>query len=144
MGSDPEQEDVEKRSQSCPQPRMPLQLPKGELETWSSGRGGMVIKVEIEPLSPNLTVSSGLEEVVSVRGLCAYWQQGKLGVQKATHAGVSGRLDSFDASIEPDNARRSAGISARMGFLCCGTNCPFFQDKGPGSWLMHRPLFPYI
>ncbi|XP_069646465.1 rho guanine nucleotide exchange factor 18 isoform X2 [Haliaeetus albicilla] len=63
MGSDPEQEDVEKRSQSCPQPRVSLQLPKGELETWSSGRGGMVIKVEIEPLHPNLTVSSGLEEV---------------------------------------------------------------------------------
>ncbi|XP_074894045.1 rho guanine nucleotide exchange factor 18 isoform X1 [Buteo buteo] len=63
MGSDPEQEDVEKRSQSCPQPRVSLQLPKGELETWSSGRGGMVIKVEIEPLHPNLMVSSGLEEV---------------------------------------------------------------------------------
>ncbi|XP_049665386.1 rho guanine nucleotide exchange factor 18 isoform X1 [Accipiter gentilis] len=63
MGSDPEQEDVEKRSQSCPQPCVSLQLPKGELETWSSGRGGMVIKVEIEPLRPNLTVSSGLEEV---------------------------------------------------------------------------------
>ncbi|XP_029888758.1 rho guanine nucleotide exchange factor 18 isoform X1 [Aquila chrysaetos chrysaetos] len=63
MGSDPEQEDVEKRSQSCPQPCMSLQLPKGKLETWSSSRGGMVIKVEIEPLRPNLTVSSGLEEV---------------------------------------------------------------------------------
>ncbi|XP_068277057.1 rho guanine nucleotide exchange factor 18 isoform X1 [Nyctibius grandis] len=62
MGSDPEQEDVEKRSQSCPQPCVSLQLPKGELETWSSGGGGMVIKVEIEPLCPNLTVSAGLEE----------------------------------------------------------------------------------
>ncbi|KAM6189396.1 rho guanine nucleotide exchange factor 18 [Sarcoramphus papa] len=62
MGSDPEQEDVEKGSQSCPQPRMSLQLPKGELETWSSSGGGMVIKVEIEPLRPNLTVSPGLEE----------------------------------------------------------------------------------
>ncbi|GAB0200629.1 rho guanine nucleotide exchange factor 18 [Grus japonensis] len=63
MGSDPEQEDVEKGSRSCPQPHVSLQLPKGELETWSSGRGGMVIKVEIEPLCPNLTVSPGMEEV---------------------------------------------------------------------------------
>ncbi|XP_009932468.2 rho guanine nucleotide exchange factor 18 isoform X2 [Opisthocomus hoazin] len=62
MGSDPEQEDEEKGSQSCPQPRVSLQLPKGELETWSSGAGGTVIKVEIEPLHPNLMVSPGLEE----------------------------------------------------------------------------------
>ncbi|KAM9265295.1 rho guanine nucleotide exchange factor 18 [Morus bassanus] len=62
MGSDAEQEDVEKRSQSCPQPGVSLQLPKGELETWSSGGGGMVIKVEIEPLRPNLVVSPGSEE----------------------------------------------------------------------------------
>ncbi|XP_074783879.1 rho guanine nucleotide exchange factor 18 isoform X2 [Athene noctua] len=62
MGSDPEQEDVEKGSQACPQPRVALQLPKGELETWSGGGGGMVIKVEIEPLCPSLTVSPGLEE----------------------------------------------------------------------------------
>ncbi|XP_064898530.1 rho guanine nucleotide exchange factor 18 isoform X2 [Columba livia] len=62
MGSDPEQEDVEKGSQSCPQPRVSLQLPKGERETWSSGGGGVVIKVEIEPLRPTLTVSPGLEE----------------------------------------------------------------------------------
>ncbi|KAM7081591.1 rho guanine nucleotide exchange factor 18-like [Ciconia maguari] len=58
VGSDPEQEDVEKGSQSCPQPRMS----KGELETWSSSGGGMLIKVEIEPLRPNLMVSPGLEE----------------------------------------------------------------------------------
>ncbi|XP_009893462.1 PREDICTED: rho guanine nucleotide exchange factor 18 [Charadrius vociferus] len=62
MGSDPEQEDVEKGSRSCPQPCVSLQLPKGELETWSSDGGGMVIKVEIEPLRPHLTVSPGLEE----------------------------------------------------------------------------------
>ncbi|XP_026720889.1 insulin receptor isoform X1 [Athene cunicularia] len=62
MGSDPEQEDVEKGSQACPQPRVALQLPKGELETWSGGGGGMVIKVEIEPLCPSLTLSPGLEE----------------------------------------------------------------------------------
>ncbi|XP_065714208.1 rho guanine nucleotide exchange factor 18 isoform X4 [Patagioenas fasciata] len=62
MGSDPEQEDVEKGSQACPQPRVSLQLPKGERETWSSGGGGVVIKVEIEPLRPTLTVSPGLEE----------------------------------------------------------------------------------
>ncbi|XP_014808344.1 PREDICTED: rho guanine nucleotide exchange factor 18 [Calidris pugnax] len=60
MGSDPEQEDVEKGSQSCPPPRVSLQLPKGELESWRGG--GMVIKVEIEPLHPNLTVSPGSEE----------------------------------------------------------------------------------
>ncbi|XP_042650673.1 rho guanine nucleotide exchange factor 18 isoform X3 [Tyto alba] len=62
MGSDPEQEDVEKGSQSCPQPRVSLQLPKGELETWSSSGGSTVIKVEIEPLCPILMVSPGLEE----------------------------------------------------------------------------------
>ncbi|XP_074934203.1 rho guanine nucleotide exchange factor 18 isoform X3 [Phalacrocorax aristotelis] len=62
IGSDAEQEDVDKRSQSCLQPGVSLQLPKGELETWSSGAGGMVIKVEIEPLRPNLAVSPGLEE----------------------------------------------------------------------------------
>lgn len=86
MGSDPEQEDVEKGSPSCLQPCVSLQLPEGELETWSSGGGGMVIKVEIEPLHPNVTVSPGSEEGVSVRGLCAYQQQGKLGVQKVTRA----------------------------------------------------------
>lgn len=101
MGSDPEQEDVEKGSQSCPQPCVPLQLPKEELETWTSDRGGMVIKVEIEPLRPNLVVSPGLEEVVSVQGLCAYRQQGKLGVQKVTNVGVSCRQDTFDANIKP-------------------------------------------
>ncbi|KAM6369111.1 rho guanine nucleotide exchange factor 18 [Pluvialis apricaria] len=63
MGSDPEQEDVEKGSRSCLQPCLSLQLSKGQLETWSSDGGGMVIKVEIEPLRPNLTVSPGLEEV---------------------------------------------------------------------------------
>lgn len=92
MGSDPEQEDVEKGSQSCPQPRVSLQLPKGERETWSSGGGGVVIKVEIEPLRPTLTVSPGLEEAVSVRG--------QAGVQKVTQAGGSCRLDLFDASVE--------------------------------------------
>lgn len=66
MGSDAEQEDVEKGSQSCPQPCVSLQLPKGELESWSSGGGGTVIKVEIEPLRPNLTVIPGSEEAVSV------------------------------------------------------------------------------
>ncbi|XP_055563816.1 rho guanine nucleotide exchange factor 18 isoform X2 [Falco cherrug] len=62
MGSDPEQEDVEKGSLSCPQPCVSLQLPKGELETWSSSGGATVIKVEIEPLCSNLMVSPGLEE----------------------------------------------------------------------------------
>ncbi|XP_030365559.1 rho guanine nucleotide exchange factor 18 [Strigops habroptila] len=62
MGSDPEQEDMEKRTQSCPQPRVSLQLPKGELEAWSSSRGSTVIKVEIEPLRASPTVSPGSEE----------------------------------------------------------------------------------
>lgn len=105
MGSDPEQEDVEKESQCLTQPpRVPLQLPKGELEAWSSGGGGMVIKLEIEPLHPRLAVSHGPEQAVSVWGLCAGWQQGKLRVQKATHMGVSCRLDSFNASIQPGRA----------------------------------------
>ncbi|XP_054252319.1 rho guanine nucleotide exchange factor 18 isoform X1 [Indicator indicator] len=60
MGSDPEQEDAEKGSQCLPQPpRVSLQLPKEELEAWSSG-GGMVLKVE---LHPRLTVSPGSEQV---------------------------------------------------------------------------------
>uniref|UniRef100_A0A8B9F505 Uncharacterized protein n=1 Tax=Amazona collaria TaxID=241587 RepID=A0A8B9F505_9PSIT len=71
MGSDPEQEDMEKGTQSCPEPCVSLQLPKGELEAWSSSRGSTVIKVEIEPLHLSPTVSPALEEVVSVRGLCA-------------------------------------------------------------------------
>ncbi|XP_064031077.1 rho guanine nucleotide exchange factor 18 isoform X3 [Pogoniulus pusillus] len=63
MGSDPEQEDVEKGSQCLTQPpRVSLQLPKGELEAWSSGGGGMVIKVEIEPLHPRLAVSHSPEQ----------------------------------------------------------------------------------
>ncbi|KAM6236051.1 uncharacterized protein LJ264_013687 [Porphyrio hochstetteri] len=61
MGSDPEQEDEEKGTQPCLQPDVSLQLPKGEVESWSSG--GMVIKVEIEPLCPNLVVSPSMEEV---------------------------------------------------------------------------------
>lgn len=59
--------------QPCPQPRVSLQLPKEPGEPWSSGGAGVVIKVEIEPLLPNLTVSPGLEEAVSVRGLPARW-----------------------------------------------------------------------
>ncbi|XP_071584174.1 rho guanine nucleotide exchange factor 18 isoform X2 [Heliangelus exortis] len=62
MGSDPEQEDVEKRSKSCPEPPVSLQLPKGELESWRSREGGMVIKMEIEPSCPKHRVSPGLEE----------------------------------------------------------------------------------
>ncbi|XP_032059541.1 rho guanine nucleotide exchange factor 18 [Aythya fuligula] len=62
-GSDAEQEDVEKGSRSCPQPRVSLQLPRGELEAWSSGGGSMVIKVEIEPLRPSLPGCPGSEEV---------------------------------------------------------------------------------
>lgn len=133
MGSDPEQEDVEKRSQSCPQPRVSLQLPKGELETWSSGRGGMVIKVEIEPLHPNLMVSSGLEEVVSVRGLGVYWQQGKLGVQKATHTGVSSRLDSFDASIEPGMPGGLQESLQGWAFSSLGQTAPSCRIKALGA-----------
>lgn len=108
LGSDPEQDDVEKRSQSCLQPHVSLQLPKGEQGAWSSSRGGTVIKVEIEPLHPDLVARPSLQEVVSVEAW-AQGQQGKLGVQKAAYTGVSCQLDSF-------NARRSAGISARMGF----------------------------
>ncbi|KAM8986846.1 rho guanine nucleotide exchange factor 18 isoform 1-T1 [Ara ararauna] len=63
MGSDPEQEDMGKGTRSCPQPRVSLQLPKGELEAWSSSRGSTVIKVEIEPLHLSPTVSPALEEV---------------------------------------------------------------------------------
>ncbi|KAJ7398118.1 Rho guanine nucleotide exchange factor 18 [Pitangus sulphuratus] len=66
MGSDPEQEDVEKRSQPCPQPHVSLQLPKAGLGAWSSSRAGTVIKVEIEPLLPKLTVGPGLQEVKCV------------------------------------------------------------------------------
>ncbi|RMC00895.1 hypothetical protein DUI87_22581 [Hirundo rustica rustica] len=64
LGSDPEQDDVEKRSQSCLQPHVSLQLPKGERGAWSSGRGGTVIKVEIEPLHPDLVASPSLQEVL--------------------------------------------------------------------------------
>ncbi|XP_069734381.1 rho guanine nucleotide exchange factor 18 isoform X1 [Phaenicophaeus curvirostris] len=63
ISSDPEQEDVEKRNQARLQPLVSLQLPKGEPESWSSSGGGVVIKVEIEPLHPNLMVSRGSEEV---------------------------------------------------------------------------------
>ncbi|KAL2294977.1 hypothetical protein Nmel_018121, partial [Mimus melanotis] len=66
LGSDPEQDDVEKRSQSCLQPHMSLQLPKGERGAWSSSRGGTVIKVEIEPLHPDLVASPSLQEVKCV------------------------------------------------------------------------------
>ncbi|XP_039942480.1 rho guanine nucleotide exchange factor 18 isoform X2 [Hirundo rustica] len=66
LGSDPEQDDVEKRSQSCLQPHVSLQLPKGERGAWSSGRGGTVIKVEIEPLHPDLVASPSLQEVKCV------------------------------------------------------------------------------
>lgn len=55
--------------QPCPPPRVSLQLPKEPVETWSSGGAAMVIKVEIEPLLPRLTVSPGVAEAVSVRGL---------------------------------------------------------------------------
>lgn len=133
MGSDPEQEDVEKGSQPCPQPCVSLQLPKGELETWSSGGGGMVIKVEIEPLRPNLTVSPGLEEAVSVRGLRAYWQQGKLGVQQATHAGVSCRLDSFDASVEPGMPGGLQESQQGWAFSALGQTAPSCRIKALGA-----------
>ncbi|RLV90678.1 hypothetical protein DV515_00014356 [Chloebia gouldiae] len=66
LGSDPEQDDVEKRSQSCLQPHVSLQLPKGERGAWSSSRGGTVIKVEIEPLCPDLVASPSLQEVKCV------------------------------------------------------------------------------
>lgn len=104
LGSDPEQDDVEKRSQSCLQPHVSLQLPKGERGAWSSSQAGTVIKVEIEPLRPDLVASPGLQEVVSVEG---WAQQGKLGVQKAAHTGVSCRLDSFNASVEPGGLQES-------------------------------------
>ncbi|PKU36036.1 rho guanine nucleotide exchange factor 18 [Limosa lapponica baueri] len=64
MGSDPEQEDVEKGSQSCPPPCVSLQPPKGELESWRGG--GRVTKVEIEPLHPNLAVSPSSEEAMGL------------------------------------------------------------------------------
>ncbi|XP_066192389.1 rho guanine nucleotide exchange factor 18 [Sylvia atricapilla] len=66
LGSDPEQDDVEKRSQSCLQPHVSLQLPKGEQGPWSSSRGGTVIKVEIEPLCPDLVASPSLQDVKCV------------------------------------------------------------------------------
>ncbi|OXB56378.1 hypothetical protein ASZ78_001786 [Callipepla squamata] len=59
-GSDPEQEEAEKGSESCTQPRVPLQLPRGE--AWSSSAGSMVIKVEIEPLQPSSPACPGSEE----------------------------------------------------------------------------------
>ncbi|XP_071434082.1 rho guanine nucleotide exchange factor 18 isoform X1 [Pithys albifrons albifrons] len=64
MGSDLEQEDVEKRSQSCPQPHVSLQLPTGALGAWS--RAGTVVKVEIEPLHPQLMVSPGVQDLECV------------------------------------------------------------------------------
>ncbi|XP_066422718.1 rho guanine nucleotide exchange factor 18-like [Molothrus aeneus] len=66
LGSDPEQDDVEKRSQACLQPHVSLQLPRGERGAWSSSRGGTVIKVEIEPLHPDLVASPSLQEVKCV------------------------------------------------------------------------------
>ncbi|KAF4789947.1 Rho guanine nucleotide exchange factor 18 [Turdus rufiventris] len=66
LGSDPEQDDVEKRSQSCLQPHVSLQLPKGEQGAWSGSRGGTMIKVEIEPLHPDLVASPSLQEVKCV------------------------------------------------------------------------------
>ena len=62
-GSDAEQEEAEKGSRSCAQPRVSLQLPWGTREAWSSSAGSMVIKVQIEPLQPSL----GSEEAVSVQ-----------------------------------------------------------------------------
>ncbi|XP_065604900.1 rho guanine nucleotide exchange factor 18 isoform X1 [Cyrtonyx montezumae] len=59
-GSDPEQEEAEKGSGSCVQPRVPLQLPRGE--AWSSSVGSMVIKVEIEPLQHSSPACPGSEE----------------------------------------------------------------------------------
>lgn len=53
-GSDAEQEEAEKGSRSCAQPRVSLQLPGGTREAWSSSAGSMVIKVQIEPLQPSL------------------------------------------------------------------------------------------
>ncbi|KAJ7412311.1 Rho guanine nucleotide exchange factor 18 [Willisornis vidua] len=64
MGSDPEQDDVEKRSQSCPQAHVSLQLPTGALGAWS--RAGTVVKVEIEPLHPQLMVSPGVQDLECV------------------------------------------------------------------------------
>lgn len=106
LGSDPEQDDVEKRSQSCLQPHVSLQLPKGEQGAWSSSRGGTVIKVEIEPLHPDLVASPSLQEVVSVQGW-VWGQQGKLGVQNAASTGVSCMLDSFNDSVEPGGLQES-------------------------------------
>lgn len=111
LGSDPEQDDVEKRSQSCLQPHVSLQLPRGERGAWSSSRGGTVIKVEIEPLCPDLMASPSLQEVVSVKGW-ARGQQAKLRVQISSihrcqlQAGLLQRQR---------GTRRSAGFSARMG-----------------------------
>lgn len=67
-GSDPEQEEAEKGSGSCAQPRVSLQLPGGKQGAWSSSAGSMVIKVQIEPLRPGGTASLGSGEAVSVRG----------------------------------------------------------------------------
>lgn len=113
LGSDPEQDDVEKRSQSCLQPRVSLQLPKGGQGAWSSSRGGTVIKVEIEPLHPDLVASPSLQEVVSGEGW-ARGQQGKLRVQKSsTH-----RCQLQAGLLQCQRGtRRAAGISARMGFF---------------------------
>uniref|UniRef100_A0A8C9FBP0 Rho guanine nucleotide exchange factor 18 n=1 Tax=Pavo cristatus TaxID=9049 RepID=A0A8C9FBP0_PAVCR len=65
-GSDPEQEEAEKGSGSCVQPRVSLQLPGGKQEAWSSSAGSMVIKVQIEPLRPSGPASLGSEEAERV------------------------------------------------------------------------------
>ncbi|POI33814.1 hypothetical protein CIB84_002435 [Bambusicola thoracicus] len=61
-GSDAEQEEAEKGSGCCAQPRVSLQLPGGTREAWSSSAGSMVIKVQIEPLRPSGPASLGSEE----------------------------------------------------------------------------------
>ncbi|XP_052555649.1 rho guanine nucleotide exchange factor 18 isoform X2 [Tympanuchus pallidicinctus] len=65
-GSDPEQEEAEKGSGSCAQPRVSLQLPGGKQGAWSSSAGSMVIKVQIEPLRPGGTASLGSGEAERV------------------------------------------------------------------------------
>ncbi|XP_015741929.1 rho guanine nucleotide exchange factor 18 isoform X2 [Coturnix japonica] len=60
--SDPEQEEADKGSRSCTQPRVSLQLPGGKQGAWSSSSGNMVIKVQIEPLRPSGPASLGSEE----------------------------------------------------------------------------------
>ncbi|XP_010723363.1 rho guanine nucleotide exchange factor 18 isoform X1 [Meleagris gallopavo] len=65
-GSDPEQEEAEKGSGSCTQPRVSLQLPGGKQGAWSSSEGSMVIKVQIEPLRPSGTAGLGSGEAERV------------------------------------------------------------------------------